>query len=163
MTKHLRKLSYAALLWCAVLVAACQRPSPEPEKQGAEDSQSGLTLTTEQQEAIGLTTAPAIIQTVRPTIESFGRVIPRMQGRVSITSPVAGRVLPQSTERLPIPGTVVHKGQILAEIEQTVTASERVQFDVGGKGATGAGQEAKAALDAAVAEYRRSQNLFRAK
>jgi cobalt-zinc-cadmium efflux system membrane fusion protein len=86
-----------------------------------------------------------------------------MQGRVFITSPVAGRVIAQSAERLPAPGTLVHKGQLLAEIEQTVTASERVQLDVAGKGAAGAGQEAKAALDAAAAEYQRSQNLLQAK
>jgi cobalt-zinc-cadmium efflux system membrane fusion protein len=58
---------------------------------------------------------------------------------------------------------VVHKGQVLAEIEQTVTAAEQVQLAVAGEGAAGAGQEAKAALDAAAAEYQRSQNLFQAK
>lgn len=163
MIKNPRKLSYAVLLCCTMLLAACQRQSPEPEKHTTDDSHNELTLTTEQQEAIGLTTTPAITQTVRPVIESFGRVIPRMQGRVFITSPVAGRVLPQSAERFPTPGTLVHKGQLLAEIEQTVTASERVQLDVAGKGAAGAGQEAKAARDAAAAEYRRSQTLFQAK
>ncbi len=86
-----------------------------------------------------------------------------MQGRVLITPPVAGRVITLEAERLPTPGTFVHKGQILAEIEQTVTESERVQFDVAGEGAAGAGQEAKAALDAAAAEYQRSRNLFQAK
>jgi cobalt-zinc-cadmium efflux system membrane fusion protein len=145
------------------LFTACQRQVPEPEHQTTDDTPSELTLTTEQQEAIGLTTVPAVMQVVRPIIESFGRVIPRTQGRVLITSPVAGQVTPRSAERIPAPGTLAHKGQILAEIEQTVTAAERVQLDVAEEGAAGAGQEAKAALDAAAAEYQRSQNLFQAK
>lgn len=146
-----------------VLFVACQPQVSELERQKADDHSGEVTLTVEQQEIIGLTTAPVVIQTVRPLIVSFGRVIPRLQGRVLITSPVAGQVTAQSAERIPAPGTFVHQGQILAEIEQTITAAERVQLDVAEEGAAGAGQEAKAALDAAAIEYQRSQNLFQAK
>lgn len=146
-----------------VLFVACQQQVAELESQKADGHSGEVTLTVEQQEIIGLTTAQAVIQTVRPIIVSFGCVIPRMQGRVLITSPVAGQVTAQSAERIPAPGTFVHQGQILAEIEQTITAAERVQLDVAEEGAAGAGQEAKAALDAAATEYQRSQNLFQAK
>lgn len=146
-----------------VLFVACQQQVAELESQKADDHSGEVTLTVEQQEIIGLTTAQAVIQTVRPIIVSFGRVIPRMQGRVLITSPVAGQVTALSAERIPAPGTFVHQGQILAEIEQTITAAERVQLDVAEEGAAGAGQEAKAALDAAAIEHQRSQNLFQAK
>jgi cobalt-zinc-cadmium efflux system membrane fusion protein len=122
-----------------------------------------VTLTPEQQQAIGLTTAPAIERQVGPIVESFGHVIPRQQGRTQVTSPVAGRITPQSAERIPAPGTVVRGGQLLAEVEQIYTAPERVQLDVGYAGAEGAAQEAKAALDAAATEYQRSQTLFTAK
>jgi membrane fusion protein, heavy metal efflux system len=162
MRKHPRLLC-SVTFFCCALFAACQRQVPEPENQTAGDTPGELTLTTEQQEMIGLTTVPAVTQVVRPIVESFGRVIPRLQGRVLISSPVAGQVTAQSAERIPAPGTFVHKGQILAEIEQTMTASERVQLDVAEEGAVGAGQEAKAALDAAAIEYQRSQNLFQAK
>jgi cobalt-zinc-cadmium efflux system membrane fusion protein len=122
-----------------------------------------MALTAEQQAVIGLTTARTVEKEIQPVLESFGRVIPRLQGRAQITSPVAGRVTPQSAERIPSPGTAVRKGQVLAEVEQTYTASERVQLDVGGEGAEGAAQEAKAALDAAAAEYRRSERLVQDK
>lgn len=163
MRNNPRRLCGVALLCCAVIVAACQRQTPEPENQATDDIPGALTLTLEQQQAIGLTTAPAVAQTVRPVIESFGRVIPRVQGRVLVTSPVAGRVTSQSVESIPAPGTPVHTGQVLAEIEQTVTALERVQLDVAGEGAAGAAQEAQAALEAAAAEYQRSQHLLQAK
>jgi RND family efflux transporter MFP subunit len=64
---------------------------------------------------------------------------------------------------VPAPGTLVHQGQLLAEVEQIYSAPEQVQLDIGEKSAIGAAQEAKAALEAAVAEYQRSQNLFQAK
>ncbi|MBI3799042.1 MAG: efflux RND transporter periplasmic adaptor subunit [Deltaproteobacteria bacterium] len=122
-----------------------------------------LTLTPDQQEVIGLTTVPAVTRVVRPVIESFGRIVPRLQGRAQVTAPVAGRITPQSAALIPSLGTFVQKGQLLAEVEQTYTAPEQVQFEIGEKGAAGAVQEAQAALEAAKAEYQRSQNLLRAK
>jgi cobalt-zinc-cadmium efflux system membrane fusion protein len=163
MKKIWRRWRAIAFLGWVLLIAACQRQAGEPEPHSPNDARGELTVTVEQQEAIGLTTTSVVVQTVRPVIESFGRVIPRMQGRVSISSPVAGRVLTPGAAALPTPGAPVRKGQLLAEVEQTVTAAERVQFDVAGEGAAGAGQEAKAALNAAAAEYQRSQNLLQAK
>jgi cobalt-zinc-cadmium efflux system membrane fusion protein len=122
-----------------------------------------VTLSLEQQQAIGLTTVQAVEKEIQPVIESFGRVVPRLQGRVQITSPVAGRVTPQSVERIPSPGAAVRKGQMLAEVEQTYTASEQVQLGVGEEGAGGIAQEAKAALAAATAEYQRSERLVQDK
>ena len=151
------------LLLCLVTITACEEKE-QPEGRGRAGEQAdALTLTPEQQETIGLTTAKAVAREVRPEIESFGRVIPRLQGRVQVTSPVAGQITAQSVDLIPAPGTLVRKGQLLAEVEQTYSAPEQVQLEVGEKGATGAVQEAKAALEAAAAEYRRSQNLFQAK
>lgn len=154
---------FACLLLCSVTFTACQE---QEKKQGswAEDKEAkAVTLTPEQQKLIGLTAVKAVVQEVRPVIESFGRVIPRLQGRVRVTSPVTGRITPQSADLIPSPGALVHQGQLLAEVEQTYTAPEWVQLDVGGKGVAGAAQETKAALEAARAEYQRSQNLFQAK
>src|SRR5262245_11985228 len=68
------RLYCVALLSCILSGVACQRQTAEPEHQAPDDTPGELTLTAEQQQAIGLTTAPAIAQLVRPTIESFGRV-----------------------------------------------------------------------------------------
>src|SRR2546422_3104883 len=151
------------LLLCLVTITACEEKE-QPEGREREGEQAdALTLTPEQQETIGLTTAKAVAREVRPEIESFGRVIPRLQGRVQVTSPVAGQITAQSVDLIPSPGTLVRKGQLLAEVEQTYSAPEQVQLEVGEKGATGAVQEAKASLEVAEAEYRRSQNLLQAK
>jgi cobalt-zinc-cadmium efflux system membrane fusion protein len=145
------------------IFSACAKHAEQEEKKETGEEAGLLTLTPEQQEIIGLTTAQAVTRVVRPVIESFGRVVPRLQGRVQVTSPVAGRITPQSAALIPSLGTLVHKDQLLAEVEQTYTAPERVQLEVGEKGAAGAVQEARAALAAAKAEYQRSQNLLQAK
>ncbi|HXG20384.1 MAG TPA: efflux RND transporter periplasmic adaptor subunit [Methylomirabilota bacterium] len=156
---------YWGLVLLSIMNLGCRRPEPEANPDKAQEEQGALvvTLTAGQQAAIGLTTARAVEKEIQPVLESFGRVIPRLQGRVQITSPVAGRITPQSMERIPAPGAAVRKGQVLAEVEQTYTASERVQLGVGEEGAGGAAQEAKAALAAAAAEYHRSERLWREK
>ena len=154
------------LALCLLALAACaEREEREGSGRGEQEKKEpkALTLSLEQQETIGLTTEKAVVRTVRPVIESFGHAIPRLQGRVQVASPVVGRVTPQSVTLIPALGTSIHQGQLLAEVEQTYTAPEQVQLEVGEKGATGAVQEAKATLEAAQAEYQRSQNLFQAK
>ncbi len=164
--KSADRSSLIGLVLCLVIFAACaKREEHEGSGRGEQEKKElkTLTLTLEQQETIGLTTEKAVVRAVRPVIASFGRVIPRLQGRVQVASPVAGRVTPQSVNLIPSFGAFVHKGQLLAEVEQTYTAPEQVQLDVGEQGAAGAVQEAQAALEAAAAEYERSQHLFQAK
>ena len=156
-------VSFLHVLLCLAIFSGCVKQTAQEEKKAEGEEATLLTLTPEQQETIGLTTAQAVIRTVRPVIESFGRVVPRLQGRVQMTSPVAGRITSQSATLIPSLGTLVHKNQLLAEVEQTYTAPEQVQLEVGEKGAAGAVQEAQAALAAAQAEYQRSQHLFQAK
>ena len=163
--KSADRFSLVGLLLCLAIFAACaERKEREGSERGEQEKKEPktLTLTLEQQETIGLTTEKVAVRTVRPVIDSFGRVIPRLQGRVQVASPVAGRVTAQSVSLIPSFGALVHKGQLLAEVEQTYTAPERVQLDVGEQGAAGAVQEAQAALEAAAAEYERSQHLFQA-
>ena len=149
---------WGLMLFGVVNMGGCDKPIPEhePENEGIEhaapDAAQEVRLTVAQQEAIGLTTVRTVEKAVRLEMESFGRVIPRLQGRVQIASPVAGRVSLQSGERLPVLGAVVRKGQVLVEIEQTYTAAEQVQLGVGEEGAGGSAQEAKAALEAAAAD-----------
>jgi cobalt-zinc-cadmium efflux system membrane fusion protein len=162
MTRACQFPLFCFLLYLA-LFAACAKKEEREERPKESEETKTLTLTPQQQETIGLTTDKAATRVVRPVITSFGRVIPRLQGRVQVTSPVVGRVTPQSVTLIPSLGTQVHKGQLLAEVEQTYTAPEQVQLDVGEQGATGAVREAQAALEAAAAEYERSQHLFQTK
>lgn len=158
-----RNFFFVGLLLWSLTAAGCQGPVHEQESPAADTQAHTLSLTPEQQETIGLATAKVVTRKVRPAIESFGRVIPRLQGRVQVASPVAGRITAQSMNLIPTLGASVHRGQLLAEVEQTYTAPEQVQLDVGEQGAAGAIQEAKATLEAALAEYQRSQRLFQDK
>ena len=150
-------------LLCLLTFVACAKKEGPEEKPTEGEEVKVLTLSPSQQETVGLTTDKVVVRGVRPVVESFGRIIARLQGRVQIPSPVAGRVTTQSASLIPSPGALVHQGQLLAEVEQTYSAPEQVQLEVGEKSAIGAAQEAKAALEAAAAEYQRSQNLFQAK
>lgn len=164
MRKWRQSLRLSLCCLSVVLIGACkQHEESEPIRHVDKATTQVVTLTLEQQRTIGLTTTPAVLREVGPVLESFGRVIPRTQGRVQMTSPVAGLVTSQSAERIPTPGSLVRKGQMLAEVEQTYTVLEKVQLDVGEEGAEGVAQEAQAALEAAEAEYQRSQQLFSAK
>ncbi|MBI3249885.1 MAG: efflux RND transporter periplasmic adaptor subunit [Deltaproteobacteria bacterium] len=161
---HCRPGITLALLLCLVMLLSACTKKTEPEQDATVNKAvAGLTLTAEQQDAIGLATEKVATWAVRPVIESFGRVIPRPHGRVQVVSPIAGRITTQSAGQIPKLGAVVRVGQQLAEVEQTYTAPEQVQLEVGAQAAGGAEQEAKAALDAAAAEYRRSQQLLQAK
>jgi membrane fusion protein, heavy metal efflux system len=161
--RSIGRFHLVCVLLCLVTFVACAKKEEPEEKPTAGEEVKALTLSPEQQETIGLMTEKAVVRGVRPVVESFGRVISRLQGRVQIASPVAGRVTTQSATLIPSPGALVHQGQLLAEVEQTYSAPEQVQLDVGEQSAIGAAQEAKAALEAAAAEYQRSQNLFQAK
>jgi cobalt-zinc-cadmium efflux system membrane fusion protein len=161
--RSIGRFHLVCVLLCLVTFVACAKKEEPEEKPTAGEEVKALTLSPEQQETIGLMTEKAVVRGVRPVVESFGRVISRLQGRVQVASPVAGRVTTQSATLIPSPGALVHQGQLLAEVEQTYSAPEQVQLDVGEQSAIGAAQEAKAALEAAAAEYQRSQNLFQAK
>lgn len=156
---------WAVILLSVTSLSGCQvsDQAPEADNREPQAEKQIVTLSLAQQQAIGLTTAQVVEKEVQPVLESFGRVIPRLQGRVQVTSPVPGRITPQSVERIPSPGVVVRKGQVLAEVEQTYSASERVQLGVSEEGAGGTMQEAQAALAAAVAEYQRSERLLQDK
>lgn len=162
-----RHISLICLAFGLMTLAACATPEEREEKKQPKEQPAeatpALTLTPEQQETLGLTTAQTVRREVRPVLESFGRVVPRFQGRVQVVAPVSGRVSARSVSLIPPVGVHVRTGQLLAEVEQTYTASEHVQLAVGAQGATGAAQEAKAALEAAASEYKRSRRLFEAK
>src|SRR5712691_6919622 len=112
---------FCFLLYLA-LFAACAKKEEREERPKESEETKALTLTPQQQETIGLTTDKVVVRAVRPVIASFGRVIPRLQGRVQVASPVAGRITAQSVSFIPSFGAFVHKGQLLAEVEQTYTA-----------------------------------------
>lgn len=84
-------------------------------------------LTPEQVQANGLRTVPVVEQQMAPTISAIGRMTARAGGEAQVFSPFAGRLIADSA-KLPRIGSVVRKDQVLAEVEQLVTASEQVQF-----------------------------------
>jgi membrane fusion protein, heavy metal efflux system len=72
-------------------------------------------------------TVPVSEKIITPRITAIGRVIARAGGEAEIFSPFAGRLIADPAQ-LPRLGSLVKRGQILAEIEQFFTASEQLQF-----------------------------------
>ncbi len=84
-------------------------------------------LTPEQVQANGIQMVPVIEQQIAQALSAIGRVTARAGGESEVFSPFAGRLIADPV-RLPRIGTRVRKDQVLAEVEQLVTASDQVQF-----------------------------------
>lgn len=95
--------------------------------RGAVASDGSIHLTPKQVQANGLQTETVMVQNLAPTFAAIGRVVARAGGEAQVFSPFAGRLVADPA-RLPHVGSALNKGQVLADVEQLVTASEQVQF-----------------------------------
>jgi cobalt-zinc-cadmium efflux system membrane fusion protein len=116
-------------------------------------------LTPEQVQANGIQTAAAVEQQVTATITALGRVVARAGGEAQVFSPFAGRLVADPA-KIPRLGSAVKKGEIIAEVEQLLTASETAQFR-----ATAAGLEtnivqARQDVNYKTAELNRAKQLY---
>jgi cobalt-zinc-cadmium efflux system membrane fusion protein len=120
------------LVVLTLLLAACKS---EAEREATRSLQmkniptpdGSIRLTASEVQANGLQTEAVIEQDLTLTLTAIGRVVARAGGESQVFSPFAGRLVADPA-RLPHIGSTVNKGQILAEVEQLVTASEQVQF-----------------------------------
>lgn len=85
-------------------------------------------LTPERVQANRIQTTAVIEQELTPSISAIGRVIARAGGEAEVFSPFAGRIIGDPS-RLPRVGSVVRRGQVVAEVEQLVNAAEKVQYN----------------------------------
>lgn len=116
-------------------------------------------LTPEQVQANGLRTVPVVEQQLAPTIPAIGRVAARAGGESQVFSPFAGRLVADPAQ-LPRIGTRVKKDQVLAEVEQLVTASEQVQFAATAAQLQSALDQAKQEVQLRQTELERAKQLY---
>ena len=152
------------LLSC--LPTACRKETerepkagPNTQSRSAVDSDGSIHLSSEQVQANGLQAEDAVMQNLAPTIAALGRVVARAGGEAQVFSPFAGRLVADPT-RLPHIGSAVTKGQVLAEVEQFVTASEQVQFAATEAQLQSAFQQAQQEVQLRQTELNRSRQLY---
>lgn len=119
-----------------VLLAACASEA-EREREAGSAVQAktvvapdgSIHLTPEQVQANHIQTVAAGEQELAATISTTGRVAARAGAEAQVFSPFAGRIIADPA-RLPRVGSVVRRGQAVAQVEQLMTASEKVQYGV---------------------------------
>lgn len=116
-------------------------------------------LTPEQVQANGLRTVPVVEQQMAPAISAIGRVTARAGGESQVFSPFAGRLV-ANAGRVPRIGNVVKKDQVMAEVEQLVTASEQVQFAATAAQLQSALDQAKQEVQLRLTELERAKQLY---
>jgi len=133
----------------------------EIRKEVSPDTQEAtLIVDKEKQELIGLQVEAAVEKEVEKTFKSFGKVIPKVQAEAEVSSPVAGRITPESLRLIPQIGAQVEEGQVLAQVEQVLNAPEKIQMDVDTRKVEADIAQAKEEMDVYQAEYVRAKGLY---
>ena len=119
-----------------------------------EEETSDVLFLKEQQWTLDFATESAQHRELRQSFVAPGMIQPRAGGQVDVSSPLAGRITPES--RLPMIGTSVRRGQVLAEIlpwSESVGDRASLEFDL---------VEARATLQLAEATQQRTARLVEA-
>lgn len=117
----------------SVIIAGCASKKEEGSESRSAPAKSivaldgSIHLTAEQVQANRIQTTAVIEQELAPTISTAGRVAPRSGGEAEVFSPFPGRIVGDPV-KLPHVGSVVRRGQVIAQVEQLFNASEKLQF-----------------------------------
>jgi cobalt-zinc-cadmium efflux system membrane fusion protein len=154
-----------------VVVARRQGPAP-PQEAAAPPAETGtVKFLMEQQWAVRMMLAKADPATVARQITATGRVVPAAGHHAVVAPPVGGLL---DSGRLPRVGQRVTRGQTLATLRQTPTASEaaqiatsqaqadieRARLDAERRRLTETVRETEVRLNHARAEFERAQRLY---
>lgn len=135
----------------------------EARKEILPDTQElAIILEKEKQELIDLQVETVVEKEVEKTLVCFGSVIPRVRAEAKVSSPVTGRITPESIALIPQIGSRVEAGQTLAQVEQTFNAPEKIQMDVDTRKVEADIAQAKEEMGVYQAEYERAKNLYEA-
>lgn len=155
------------LMIIALLCAACGRPlggdtSPSakhPTEDVSASANQPIHLTPEQVRLAGLRVSPVEERDIPVLIKVIGRVAPRAQAEVAVTSPFPGRV-DRLAPALRI-GNVVKKGETLAVIEQLLTATQSADFLVNRVQLQATIDQTQQEMTHHQKQYERAQRLYR--
>jgi cobalt-zinc-cadmium efflux system membrane fusion protein len=118
----------------------------------------GISVPKETQFLLEIRTARAQVRPLEARLVAPGKVIPRTDRYAQVASPVPGMVM-ASGSGLPLVGQKVKKGQVLATIQQSLSASEATEFSTGLIQAEAEASRAQAALEQARRDLARLESL----
>ncbi len=115
------------VLWSMSACRAPNKSAAAPEesskKEGSEKTQEGVVkLTADQIKSSGVVTQEVVEAQLQETVSVQGRVVPRSGQQAAVTSPFPGRLM--AGAGFPFVGKTVRQGQVLATLEQEMSASE---------------------------------------
>jgi cobalt-zinc-cadmium efflux system membrane fusion protein len=102
----------------------------------------------ETQFLLEILTARARVRSLEARLVAPGKVIPRTDRYAQVSSPVAG-IVTASSGAMPLVGQRVKKGQVLATVQQSLSASEATSLSTGHIQAEAEALRAQAALEQA--------------
>jgi RND family efflux transporter MFP subunit len=146
----------------AIALAGCgDEPPPaattKPASVSAPVKEAELTtvrLTPEAEKRLGVITVPVEQKTIARTRTVGGEIVPPSGAAVSITAPVAGKLLP--TAALPAPGTLVKEGHTLFRLVPIQPSERDAAVDAEQAAATAAARR-----DAAARRAQRAEQLVK--
>lgn len=157
-----------ALLSSFALSVACDKDTREERENESRNSQAAksavapdgsIHLTAAQIQSNGIQTSPAIKQQVTATLAEVGVVQARSGGEAVITAPFAGRLIGDA-KRIPHVGVMVKRGEVVAELEQNLAATDRTQFSAQDVQLQAAIVQAEHEVDLRRTELERAKRLY---
>lgn len=127
-----------------------------PTKQGA--AGLGISVSKETQFLLEIRTERVRTRSVEARLVAPGKVIPRTDRYAQVASPVPGIVI-ASGSGVPLVGQKVKKGQVLATVQQSLSASEATGLSTGLIQAEAESIRAQAALEQARKDLTRLESL----
>src|SRR6059036_2963365 len=116
-------IAVAGICTAVVVRRTTSVPTPQPAPQAAQKTGT-VTFLMEQQWAVRMMLAKAEAATVARQVTATGRVVPAPGYHAVVAPPVGGLL---DGGQLPRVGQTVARGQVLATLRQTPTASEAAQ------------------------------------
>ncbi|WP_224364929.1 efflux RND transporter periplasmic adaptor subunit [Hyalangium versicolor] len=147
----------------AVLLAATVAWGHGTEEHGAAPTPSAaagpaFTLPKETQFLLELRTERARVRSLEARLVAPGKVIPRTDRYAQVASPVPG-IVTATGSAVPLVGQRVKKGQVLATVQQSLSASESTGLSTGLLQAEAEATRAQAALEQARKDLARLESL----
>ncbi|MFZ5469575.1 MAG: efflux RND transporter periplasmic adaptor subunit [Myxococcota bacterium] len=130
----------------------------KPKAQPAPAVGDAIHFPKEAQFLLGVRTEPVAVRQIETRLVVPGKVVPRTDKHAQVFPPVAGRVLAPNS-RLPLVGERVKRGQLLAILEQSLSAPESTQLVTERIKAETTVSQAKAALEQARRDLERVKSL----
>ncbi len=164
-----RAIASACFLLLVFSFAGCEgKGEKEREKAGGEkgaetparvSANGSIQLSADQVRANGIQTAAPRKEMLAPAITVTGRVQAQPGREAEVFSPFAGRLIAAGSGP-PRTGTAVKQGQVLAELEQHLTAPERTQYASQVTQLDAAATQAQQEVDLRRVELDRAKQLY---